>query len=171
MQFNGKSIMYKLIGKGAFTKAYQISETEVEIISKCPAKECYALFSQGNPFAPKIERNYDKENAFLMPLYAKVKAPKKQLNARAYEVYKEIRTFGWDCTYYNFVKEVEISVFLSEEEKENIISLAGDVCNGIDPENMRFEISPRNISCDEEGNLIMLDCFFCAKTLHNTCSR
>lgn len=162
--------MRKLIGRGSFTKAYQISDSQVEIISTCPAKECYAMFSQDNPFAPKIERNYEKEGSYLMPLYPKIKAPKKQLNARAYEIYTILRSFSI-TNYYDFVKVVEGISSLTEEEKENLISLASDVCNGIYPENMRFEISPRNISHDAEGNLIMLDCFFCVKALQSSRSR
>lgn len=164
----------KLIGKGAFTKAYQISETEVEVITTCPAKECYAMFSHGNPFAPVIARNYEKDNAYLMPLYPKVKAPKKQLNTRSYEIYQCLRTLKYECyfkhfgDYYGFVKAIEKVDCLTEQEKEDIISLAGDVCNAISPEDMRFEISPRNISHDSEGNLIMMDCFFCVKTLLNS---
>jgi len=153
--------MRKLIGKGTFSKAYQVSETEVELVSTCPAKECYALFSQDNPLAPKIERDFNKENTFKMPLYAKVKAPKKQLNEDAYELYKHIQSVIYSgVNYYDFTKAIEKSMCLSDEQKENINSLASDVCNGMYPENMRFEISPRNISCDDQGNLIMMDCFF-----------
>lgn len=51
--------MRKLIGRGTFSKAYQTGESTVELVTTCPAKECYAMFSQGNPFAPQIERDYD----------------------------------------------------------------------------------------------------------------
>jgi len=163
--------MRKLIGKGTFSKAYQIAEDRVELISTCPAKECYALFSQHNPLAPKIERNFDKENSFFMPLYPKIKAASKQLNAKSYQLYRELRSIEAGIDYYEFTKVIEEHPRLSEEDKENLISLAGDVCNGIDPQKMRFEISPRNISCDKEGNLILMDCFFCVKALINTRSR
>jgi len=171
--------MRKLIGKGTFTKVYQISETEVEVITTCPTKEMYAMFSQGRMFAPKVTRNYDKENAYFMPLYPKVKAVKKQLNEHAYNVYRalqEIHTDIWknckgDTGYHRFCHIVEKSTRLTEEEKENIIDLAGDVCNNMDPDDMRFEISPRNITFDEQGNLILLDCFFSSKVLHDTKGR
>ena len=89
--------MRNLIGKGAFTKAYQVSETEVEIVTICPAKECYALFSQCNEFAPKIEKiDYleDGFSVYSMPLYPKVTAPKKQLNAKAYGIYTTLRNIA-----------------------------------------------------------------------------
>ena len=53
MRNNYRSSSY--IGKGTFTKAYLKDDGMVKIISMCPAKECYALFSQGNAFAPMIE--------------------------------------------------------------------------------------------------------------------
>ena len=164
--------MKKLIGKGAFTKCYQISETEVEIVSICPAKECYAMFSQGNTFAPKIDKiDYPEDgfSVYSMPLYPKVTAPKKQLNPQAYEIYKTLRNIAmsYAIDYYKFVKEVESSV-LNEDVKEAIIELCSDACNGIDPQDMGFEISPRNITTDDNGNLIMLDCFFSCKLLRTT---
>lgn len=167
--------MRKLIGKGTFTKAYQISETEVEIVSICPAKECYAMFSQGNTFAPKIEKVDYREDGFSvysMPLYPKVTAPKKQLNEKAYVIYMTLRgiasTYAMD--YYKFIEAVEASD-LDEDTKESASELCSDACNGIDPQDMGFEISPRNITTDDNGNLIMLDCFFSRKLLRTTQKR
>lgn len=167
--------MRKFIGRGTFTRAYQISDEpgdeQVEVITSCPTKECYAMFSQGNRFAPKVKRNWDKENAYFMPLYCKIKSPKKQLNARSYEVYKLLRNIQITYLqrgYHSFISEVSSCEDLTEVEKESIIDLAGDVCNNMDCASMRFEISPRNISCDEQGNLVMLDCFFSAQHLYNT---
>lgn len=160
--------MRKLIGKGAFTRAYQIGLNQVEVISTCPAKECYAMFSQGNPFAPVTEHvgtHFDGSGIFHMPLYPKMKAITQQFNARALHIYRQLRKLKYDAeSYQDFCKRVE-NLDLTIDEKENIISLAGDVCNAIDCRDLRFEISPRNVACDEAGNLIMLDCFFCMKTL------
>lgn len=163
--------MKKLIGKGSFTKCYQVSETEVEIVSICPAKECYAMFSQGNVFAPKIDKADYREDGFsvyAMPLYPKVTAPKKQLNEQAYNIYQTLRAIAQQRNdYYEFVKSVEGSA-LKEDVKELIIELCSDACNGIDPQDMGFEISPRNITTDSNGNLIMLDCFYSLKLLRTT---
>lgn len=164
--------MRKLIGKGSFTKAYQISETEVEIVTICPAKECYAMFSQGNTFAPKIEKIDYREDGFSvysMPLYPKVTAPKKQLNAEAYNVYMTLRNIAntYAIDYYKFIEAVEASE-LDEDTKESVCELCSDACNGIDPMDMGFEISPRNITTDDKGNLIMLDCFYSRKLLRTT---
>ena len=164
--------MRKLIGKGSFTKAYQISENEVEIVSICPAKECYAIFSQGNSFAPKIERIDYREDGFSvysMPLYPKVTAPKKQLNAKAYEIYSTLRNIAqtYAMNYYKFYDAVQASS-LDDDVKEAVCELCSDVCNGIDTQDMGFEISPRNITTDDNGNLIMLDCFFSRKLLRTT---
>lgn len=163
--------MRKLIGKGAFTRAYQIGLNQVEVISSCPAKECYAMFSQGNPFAPVTEHvgtNNDGKGIFHMPLYPKMKAITTQLNAESLHVYRQLRLLmKWDNVrdYDSFCYTVNHDLILTDGQKENIISLAGDVCNAIDCRHLRFEISPRNVSCDSQGNLIMLDCFFCMKTL------
>jgi hypothetical protein len=159
----------KLIGKGAFSRAYQIGSDQVEVISSCPTKECYAMFSQGNPFAPVIEHIGQKgeKGVFHMPLYPKMKSIKTQFNSEALHVYRELRKLMSYCgpeSYQTFCKYVE-GLSLTQDQKENITGLAGDVCNAIDCRDMRFEISPRNVSCDSEGNLIMLDCFFCMKTL------
>lgn len=158
--------MRKLIGKGAFTRAYQIDVNKVEVVSVCPAKECYAMFSQGNPFAPVIE--VVDTGVFHMPLYPKMKAFTRQLNAESLHIYRQLRTlmgnYDWNPSYNTFCRDVE-ALDIPTQAKKDIQSLAGDVCNGIDCNNLRFEISPRNISCDAAGNLVMLDCFFCIKTL------
>ncbi len=160
--------MRKLIGKGTFTKAYQVADDTVEIVTKCPTKECYAMFSQHNPLAPKIERT-NTNGIFKMPLYPKVKAPKKQLKEEHYALYRILSGHRFSGIHYHaFVKEVESHPDISEQDKENIVELAGDVCNGIDPMNMRFEISPRNISATPEGDLVMMDCFFSRDLLLNS---
>lgn len=163
--------MRKLIGKGAFTRAYQIGLNQVEVVSSCPAKECYAMFSQGNPFAPKIEhigQANDGKGIFHMPLYPKMKSIKTQFNAESLHIYRELRKLmnlkAWDESYHTFCDQVD-NLDLTEQQMDDIKSLAGDVCNAIDCRDMKFEISPRNVSCDEAGNLVMLDCFFCYKTL------
>lgn len=168
--------MRKLIGKGAFTRAYQTGENKVEVETVCPAKECYALFSQGNPFAPEV-RHTDRPGVWEMPLYPKIRAPKRQMNARAYEIYRLLKKLADDCqaqTYHDFFSTME-GLFrrglLSEEEKEHLQDLAGDVCNAIDPRDLRFEVSPRNVTVDGAGNLILLDVFFCSKTLQEVRGR
>lgn len=125
--------MRKLIGKGSFTKAYQIGEDKVEVVSICPAKECYAFFSQGNIFAPIIEKIDYLENGnsvYHMPLYPKVSAPKKQLNETAYKIYQTLRSISGEfgMNYNLFCKEVE-ATDLEEDVKEEILNLVGDVCN------------------------------------------
>lgn len=159
----------KLIGKGAFTKAYQVGENEVEVHSFCPAKECYAMFSQGKQFAPVIERK--ETNVYKMPLYPKVRAPSRDLNPRSLVVYKTLRqVFKGNnlLDYQNFCRLVNAESVLTVDEKEALIELASDVCNAIDCKELRFEISPRNISRDKGGNLIMLDCFFSIATLRTS---
>jgi hypothetical protein len=158
----------KLIGKGAFTKAYQVGENEVEVHSFCPAKECYAMFSQGNQFAPVIERK--ETGIYKMPLYPKVRAPSHQFNPRALHIYKTLRKMfrtTANLDYQNFCKAVNV-LPLTECERDALIEMAGDVCNAIDCKDVRFEISPRNVTHDESGNLVLLDCFFSVATLRTS---
>jgi hypothetical protein len=166
-----KTTSRKLIGKGSFTKAYLLNDGTVEVESICPAKECYALFSKGNSFAPIIDRTDYLDSGvcvYKMPLYPKCRAPKRELNTTAYKVYTELRKLScqFAMTYNKFTAAVE-ALSLEEDTKEEIISLAGDVANAIDCNDMGFEISPRNISYTAEGGLVMLDCFFSRKLLHS----
>lgn len=169
--------MKKLIGKGAFSRAYQVSENKVELHSTCPAKECYALFSQDNPLSPVIEKegfNRNGKPVYIMPLYPKVKAPKKQLNKKSYSLYKSLKD-AFNCStiadyywFYSVTQQLASDNKISIQDMENLQSLADSVGNAIDPKDMRFEISPRNITHDENGNLVLLDCFFSLKTLKIT---
>lgn len=168
--------MKKLIGKGAFSKAYLRDDGQVEVHSTCMAKECYALFSQDNPLAPMISKHDTSRNGtpvYLMPFYPRMRKPSAQLNPQALGLYKALRklfneSYGLD--YYKLTKGLQALAdagTISATDAENVASLASDVGNGIDPSTMRFEISPRNVSCDDQGNLILLDCFFCSKALFN----
>lgn len=153
--------MRKLIGRGMFTRAYQIGPELVEIVTTCQVKECYAEFSQGNRFAPVIEKlDYldSGESVYHMPLYPKIKAPKRQLNSRAYHIYKQLRKISYNSDYDNIYNLIE-GLDLTSEEKEEIQSLLGDAAN-VDCQSIAFEISPRNISATKDGDLVMLDCFF-----------
>jgi len=169
----------KLIGKGAFSRAYQVSDTEVELVSVCPTKECYAMFSQDNKLAPKIEVKgfKDSKTIYRMPLYPKIKSVKQQLNAKSLFMYNELRKVMYEYFDYGlmriggdvrerFIREVNKSK-IHHYYKKLIISLADDVCNSVDCSDFRFEISPRNITCDSKGNLILLDCFFSKKLLQS----
>lgn len=159
--------MRELIGRGSFSRAYKTGENSVELVSVCPAKTCYATFSKGNPFAPIMEHHETKPNTFKMPLYPHIN-PRVHLNQRAYLIYRELSILGtYDVGYEEFCSAINESHVLTETEKENIISLASDVCNAIDPDDLRFEIPLANITCDEQGNLIMLDCFFSLEALRN----
>lgn len=171
--------MRKLIGKGAFTKAYQVAEDKVELVSICPTKEAYAEFGQHIPFVPRIAiKGHDRTGAAIydMPLYPKMKAPKQQLNAEGYTLYRKLETLfrsrliSLSSSNYNYqtVYRMFDELDIAQETKEQLQDLLGIVCNYVDTETIRFEISRRNVTCDENGNLILLDCFFCARTLQRS---
>lgn len=150
----------KLIGIGAFTKAYLLDNGRVQLNSCCPIKEVMACgwFPESYLF-PKLEL-VDTET-YIMEFLPRVKAPKKQLNERAYKLYKLLQTtVGYD--YFTLYNWFEIN--LSGWDEQEVILEALDACSNFGTE-IGFEISPRNISTDENGNLIMADCFYHKPTL------
>lgn len=158
-----RDIKMKLLGKGAFTKAYQMDNGRVFLKSVCRAKECMSMgwFPDCSLF-PIVESG-EEQGTYEMDYLTRVKAPSKQLNKRSLALYKALsklaNTFLMN-SYEGCLKAFN-DVMLTEHFKEEanlllealdaLTSYGGDIC---------FEISPRNISVDAEGNLILADCFF-----------
>jgi len=150
----------KLIGKGAFTKAYLLDDGKVQLNSCCPIKEAMAhgWFPESYLF-PLIEA-VDSE-VYLMDYLPRVRAPKAQLNDRAYSLYKLLQTAVGN-NYFDLYKWFD-SNLIGWDEKEVILE-ALDACSNYGTD-IGFEISPRNISVTESGDLVMADCFFHIPTL------
>lgn len=153
----------KLIGKGAFTKAYLLESGRVQLHSCCPIKECMAAgwFPESKLF-PVLD--LIDSGVYEMEYLTRVTAPKRQLNENSYKLYKALqRVFGEYCmNYFEIYKSLEKHLNGFTELEEILEAL--DACSNFGTE-LGFEISPRNISVDEEGNLIMADCFFHRPTL------
>lgn len=163
----------KLIGKGAFTKAYLLVSGEVELVSVDPVKECMALWGLGESYLwPQIERvDYrdDGTQVYKMPHYPKVKSIKNALDPHQYELYKALRNLeGTFCANQNLLayelrKQFETLPAEFSEEKEALLEAIDALGNyGTD---LKFEISPRNVSV-VDGKLVLLDVFFFVSQLN-----
>lgn len=154
----------KLIGKGAFTKAYLLDNGKVQLHSCCPIKEVMSLgwFPESRLF-PTISR-VDSE-VYEMDYLTRVTAPKRQLCEGDYKLYKALQVVDYDHSagdYHGIYKSLEKNLAGFAELEEILEALDG--CSNIGSE-IGFEISPRNIAVTADGHLIMADCFFCIKTL------
>lgn len=160
-----KALNLEHLGKGMFTQAYRnIATGQALIHSSCPMKEGYAMWLQGNPLVPKVTCDNVSE-FYHMPLYPKIRSPKKQLNAKAYELYQYLRKApttvmrgGCMDTHYTYFLQ-------APSHSQDLIEMKEELCNY---GSIYFEISPRNITCDVEGNLILLDCFFSSNEYSKT---
>jgi hypothetical protein len=159
---------YKKIGAGSFSTVYRNGKSDkVLIVSTDPVKECMSLgwFPDSRLF-PKVERvgcNDDGSQTYKMKYYPKVTAPKKQLNPRAYNVYKTLRDLDFPSGKDHLLYEKWIKIFEGLPSKyqsvKNALFEAVDALTNYGPD-ICFEISPRNIACTKSGNLVLLDCFF-----------
>lgn len=154
-----------LIGKGVFTKCYAIPNTnKVLLQTKDTVKRAMAdyHFIHNCKYIPKI-----KEvgiNIYESKKYIKVTAPKKQLNNKAYTLYLKLKTII-DSTrdIFEIIKKLG--------RMSSLINHIYKLSNFIDINNLRMEISPRNIATDSKGNLILLDIFYDHECLISTKSR
>lgn len=160
----------KLIGKGTFTKAYLQPDGKVLVKSPCPVKEILSLGWCGNArFLPKIERIDHEE--YIMPLYEKPRKLKEALLPVEYKFYlalREMHSNCWGKGLFGIIDAIKNSK-LSPQRKKQMIEFAEGVAN-IGVEDIRFEISPRNVAV-KNGKLILLDVFFSSSKLRSTRKR
>lgn len=154
----------KLIGKGAFTKAYLLDNGRVQLHSCCPIKECMAhgWFPESRLF-PKLQ--VVDEGVYEMNYLTRVTAPKRQLNEQDYKLYKALQQVyadGSAVDYFSIYKSFE--KHLEEFEELETMLEALDACSNWGTD-IGFEISPRNISVNPGGFLVLADCFFHRPTL------
>lgn len=154
----------KLIGKGSFTKAYLLDNGRVQLHSVCPIKESMAWgwFPNSSLF-PKLD--YVDSQVYEMDYLPRVTAPKRQLNDKSYKLYKALQLVYGDhhaVDYFTIYKSVQ--AHLAGFDELEVILEAIDACSNWG-QDIGFEISPRNISMTEYGDLILADCFFHRPTL------
>ena len=164
---------YKQIGRGSFSTAYRKGNSKkVLISSRDDVKECMALgwfpSSRLFPSVTRLSYSTNGRSTYTMKYYDKIKAPKQQLNAKAYKLYRALKKLDIFCLNHHDLYEECIEKFrtLSNEfrtAKYALIKAVEALSNyGSD---IQFEISPRNIAATPSGNLILLDCFFMSSAL------
>ena len=159
---------YKQIGKGSFSTVYRKGNAnKVLIISNDSVKECmsFGWFPSSRLF-PKVKfvGEHGDNKMYEMKYYHKITAPKKQLDKRAYELYRVLREIkskysinpaNKGFTWINALKELPTKF---NREKQALIKAVESLMNY--DTNVAFEISPRNIARTANNKLVLLDCFF-----------
>lgn len=159
----------KLIGKGAFTKAYLDTNNNVILHSIDPIKECMAMgWFPDSPLFPEIKTTGDNE-VYIMKYYPRVSSLKQNLKPAQWLIYQQLRKLT--CTRTKNRYDLSYNWYIAFESLENK-ELAETMCKAIDAcgnygSDIDFEISPRNVATDD-GNLILLDCFFSLSKLYST---
>lgn len=154
------------IGKGMFSTVYKETSRTILIRSNCPQKECIALFGlSGGRRWPKGETI--TKGLYRMPLYKKVRGPSKELSKVDYKLYIKVkklcqefminRTHGYDDhkLFINLSNK-----HLDKNNARQFIEAFESMMNYLDPGNIGFEISPRNIAKRNSGGIVWLDLFF-----------
>ena len=198
LRVDGQQVLKGLtkLGQGAFTYAYQVESShsllkglsgllslcgdEVALVASCdPLKELYTMgwlepLSEDAfgsqvvfPFSEKIDW-FDDGNYSLYAGVKYHKFSKKAASHSAWMSYCALRHLmnGYSC--------MELSNKFSKENPnryakglcEWIVSVCDEARNYGD--DIRVEISPRNVALDDYGNLVLLDVFYSPKTLHST---
>lgn len=154
---------HHFLGKGFFSAVFKESPSTVLVVSDDPAKECLALgWMPDSSLLPTIERlEYGIEGLSLyrMPLYNTFRAPKRHLNKKGYSQYSDFLSLRWKIA--SCQKNWDLISILEEIPTDNayLLSQCIDSMSSY-TDQCGFEISPRNIASDKDGNLILLDCFF-----------
>ncbi len=161
-----------IIGRGAFTKCYELNPHEVMLLSCDPIKECNALgWMPDSDRLVNLERvDYDG----IFTLYKALKLPKFKvgdLSLPEYALFKQLKKFyhslSWPTNDYPrlpyFIDKLNASE-LPEEIKELLGDCAESCMNY--GQKFGFEFSPRNLST-QNGNLVFLDCFYLLDTLQS----
>lgn len=164
----------KLIGKGAFTKAYLLDSGNVLLDSCCPIKEIMSLGWFPNSYLfPELKR---VEQGYEMEYYPRVSSLKQNLNLRNWKYYKELRRVAsnissgtmygeWDGYHLisNAFQGIKYKYLRDNmlEALDSAVNVGGD---------LGFEISPRNVAT-KKGRLVLLDVFYHKGTLKRMTGR
>lgn len=161
----------KLLGKGAFTRAYLLDNDRVRLESRDPIKECMAhgWFPESRLFA---EVQQIDDGVYEMEYFPRVSSLKKTLNARDWALYQTLRTMAdvYHCRtmslknkalmhgeLHKVIDEFDAANAGYEDEFQALREAVDGCCNyGTD---IGFEISPRNVAVKGD-ELILLDVFF-----------
>lgn len=160
----------KLIGSGAFTKAYLMENGRVLLRSCDPIKEAmaYGWFPKSEYF-PEV--SVLDEGVYEMQYYPRVRSLKSALAPAQWEVYKSLRNIWIEYSdkcrdYFDWFKVFEQEAADDYNVPADVVQLileALDACSNCDS-SVNFEIAPRNVAV-QDGQLVLLDCFYLQSTL------
>lgn len=159
----------KLIGKGTFTKCYELNDTTVLLKSSDPIKECMAhgWFPESGLF-PKVEFSAI-DGFYEMEFYPRVKSLKNSLDTDQYQIYKDLQEVMKNIKYSDNMYDSCDLVYdafeqIENEELKEVMIEALHACTNYGSD-VAFEISPRNVAV-KNGKLILLDVFFMKSALN-----
>lgn len=150
------------IGRGLFSTVYRDGE-DVIVKSSCWAKECNALFGYGDSelWPEIVQLEYGEVPTYRMPYYEQPKSLKTALLPDQYDLYKALKAHGDAFTFRFRESEYErYNRFFAHWEPFPFMQQAIEALSNYGND-MRFEISPRNVAV-KDGKLILLDVWFFA---------
>lgn len=158
----------KLLGKGAFTKAYLKNDGKTVLLKTIdPIKECMAFgWFPGHKLFPAINPT-DTDGEYEMVYYPRVSSLKSALKPAQWELYKELRGIAHtiqmeiiNTKNQRYTLDTVRNNFKTMKSKtlSRIMIYATEACANYGSD-VRFEIHPCNVRA-HKGNLILLDCFF-----------
>ena len=166
----------KLIGSGAFTKAYLMDNGRVLLRSCDPIKEAmaYGWFPKSEYF-PEV--SVLDAGVYEMQYYPRVRSLKSALAPAQWKIYKSLRNLwneyrGTCRDYFDWYKVFEQEAaddYGVPDDVVQIILEALNACSNYD-QSVNFEISPRNVAV-QDGQLVLLDCFYLQSALDGVCGR
>lgn len=152
----------KLIGRGAFTKAYLRPDGQVHLLSVDPIKECMAWgwFPESVHF-PRVayaypDRTIEGHDEYIMEYYPRGAGIIKELDKRQADVYRYLVACTGSLRGYDVVRQALLGV--PDGTIRKLLLEALDACTNYGSD-VCFECSPRNVRV-RDGNLVFLDCFF-----------
>jgi hypothetical protein len=152
----------KLIGRGAFTKAYLLDNEEVLLLSKDPIKEAMAFgWFPDHYLFPKVSWG-EAKGEYTMKYYKYVAGLKNRLDLNQWLLYQTLRALDGHCwdkydgynTWYKEFNKLPDAFSNEREALQDALTACGNYGSDVG-----FEISPRNVRA-VNGKLLLLDCFY-----------
>lgn len=171
------------VGKGVFTRCYQLDDETVLLESYDPIKK---LMAEGRfpksklfPVVKSVKNPFGKGGDFYTMVYYKGRPArstktwlKRELDEDQYELYLEL---------VDLRKSVEDSILgvrgvdrrvvwneafatLSNAKVGKLLIKANNLCCTV-ADNIMFDCAPKNV-CPHNGKLVLLDCFYSTKLLY-----
>lgn len=159
----------KLIGKGQFSRVWDLGNGDALIKSCCPVKECTSMgwMPEGVNW-PRIQLLDVEDNGlqvYQMIKYNRVPSLKNSLDNDQYDLYSTLRKLwqNMPCVrpHKRFNLDVIHNMFASSTLPEDTKAEFQEAVDAMGnyTQLLGFEISPRNVAVSD-GKLILLDVFF-----------